>query len=43
MVQKGSYLGTTKDGFKVYDRADSHIHTEGGLTIEKLRGALKGM
>lgn len=44
MVQETRvYLGTTKDGFKVYDRADSHIHAEGGLSKEYIRRALKGI
>ena len=34
------YLGTTKDGYEVYDRADSHIHTEGGIYRKLLEKAL---
>ena len=33
-------LGTTGDGAKVYDRTDSHLHTEGGLTPDLLAAAL---
>lgn len=34
------FLGRTKDGIEVYDRADSHFHYEGGLTPELLESAL---
>lgn len=34
------FLGQTKDGFKVYDREDSHFHAEGGLTPEILESAI---
>lgn len=34
------YFGKTKDGAEVYDRSDSHFHSEGGLTPELLGEAL---
>ena len=34
------FLGTTKDGAEVYDRSDSHLHNEGGMTTDILAGAL---
>ncbi len=44
MVQTtNDLIGTTKDGYNVYDRFDSHIHTEGGITRELLKKALKRM
>ena len=35
------FLGKTKDGANVYDREDSHFHSEGGLTPELLGAALR--
>lgn len=44
MVQTtDNYLGTTRDGYNVYDRLDSHFHSEGGITKELLQNALKRM
>ena len=34
------YFGKTKDGAEVYDRSDSHFHSEGGLTPALLAEAL---
>ena len=34
------FFGRTKDGAEVYDRPDSHFHSEGGLTPELLGEAL---
>ena len=34
------FLGTTKDGAEVYDRPDSHFHSEGGMTADLLASAL---
>lgn len=34
------FLGQTKNGAKVYDREDSHLHSEGGLTPEILASAI---
>ena len=34
------FLGKTKDGAEVYDRIDSHFHSEGGLTPELLAEAI---
>ncbi len=34
------FLGTTKDGKNVYDRPNSHFHSEGGLNMEILASAL---
>ena len=34
------YLGTTRDGYLVYDREDSHIHFEGGITKQIVKRAL---
>lgn len=34
------YFGKTKDGAEVYDRSDSHFHSEGGLTPVLLAEAL---
>lgn len=34
------FLGTTKDGAKVYREPGSHFHPEGGLTFDILRSAL---
>ena len=36
----GQYLGTTRDGYNVYDRVDSHLHFEGGITKQLVRRAL---
>ena len=36
-----TYLGTTRDGYSVYDRADSHFHSECGITNELLKKALR--
>lgn len=35
------FFGTTRDGAKVYDRDDSHFHSEGGMTVDLLRKALE--
>ena len=37
------YLGTTRDGYNVYDRSDSHFHFECGITLELLKKALDKM
>ena len=37
------YLGTTRDGYNVYDRADSHIYPEGGLSGKLISKALSLM
>ena len=34
------FLGKTKDGAEVYDRAESHLHEEGGLTPELISTTL---
>lgn len=34
------FLGKTQDGAEVYDRLDSHLHNEGGLTSELLAKAI---
>lgn len=36
----GQYIGTTRDGYNVYDRADSHLHYEGGITKQLVKRAL---
>ncbi|MBR3132099.1 hypothetical protein IKG33_01670 [Candidatus Saccharibacteria bacterium] len=38
--RKRVFFGRTKDGAEVYDRPDSHFHSEGGLTPELLKEAL---
>lgn len=44
MVQTTNhYLGTTADGYNVYDRADSHFHSENGITKDLLQKALQQM
>ena len=44
MVQTtDNYIGTTRDGYKVYDRNGSHIHFEGGITKKLLGIALQRM
>lgn len=44
MVQAtDNYLGTTKDGYNVYDRADSHFHLENGITKDFFKKALQRM
>lgn len=35
-----TYIGTTRDGYKIYDRLDSHIHYEQGLTVNLLKNAI---
>lgn len=40
VISTNNYLGTTRDGYKVYDRLDSHLHKEGGLTKELLKRAI---
>ena len=35
-----NYIGETIDGLKVFDREDSHLHSEGGLTLKLLRKGL---
>ena len=37
------FLGKTKDGVSVYDRDDSHFHSEGGLTPELFRLAIEAI
>ena len=37
------FLGKTKDGAEVYDRTDSHLHREGGLTPELLSATLNAI
>ncbi len=39
--QEPVLLGHTKDGAAVYDRIDSHFHSEGGMTPELLASALE--
>lgn len=34
------YVGTTADGIRVYDRRESHLHLEGGLTMELISEAI---
>lgn len=36
-------LGTTRDGYNVYDREDSHLHTEGGMNKELVNEAISYM
>lgn len=36
-----TFLGKTNDGYRVYDRGDSHFHPEGGLTLEILKEGLR--
>ena len=44
MVDKtNSYLGTTRDGYNVYDRTDSHFHPEEGITKELLKNGISRM
>ncbi len=40
-----AFLGTTKDGAKVFNRADdsTHLHSEGGLTPELMQSALSAI
>lgn len=38
-----NYLGTTKDGYEIYDRKDSHIQNKSGVTKELLSIAFKRM
>lgn len=40
METSNVYLGTTRDGKKVYDRKDTHIHEEQGITKKLIRTAL---
>lgn len=35
------YIGKTNDGLMVYDREDSHFHSEGGLTLDLLQQGLE--
>lgn len=35
------FLGYTKDGVAVYDRIDSHLHSEGGMSPELVAAALE--
>ncbi|MBQ8043637.1 MAG: hypothetical protein IJ272_05755 [Clostridia bacterium] len=37
---KRQYIGTTRDGYNVYDRTDSHLHFEGGITKQLVKRAL---
>lgn len=44
MVQTtNDLLGKTRDGYLVYDRVDSHLHEEGGLTRKIIQEALSYM
>lgn len=38
-----NYLGRTIDGYKVYDREDSHLHFEEGINKKLVEEALKRM
>lgn len=40
METSNVYIGTTRDGKKVYHRADTHIHEEQGITKKLIRTAL---
>ena len=36
-----NFLGKTNNGLRVYDREDSHLHEEGGLTLGLLKEGLR--
>lgn len=38
--EQREFFGTTKDGAKVFSHADSHLHAEGGMTLDLLAAAL---
>ena len=42
-MQESTYLGRTKDGYKVYDRENTHIHFEGMKNQEIIRQGLSFM
>lgn len=43
MNENRNFLGTTRDGYEVFDRRNSHIHKESGITEDLIKKALNFM